>query len=551
MATAQEMKFRIDLHEPLVTQTLLGVLQQGDAKANVLKIAVYDGGWETPAELNGNEVTGYFLREDGERVLLDGSISGHVVTVVLNENCYAINGAYGAFVRLTNTQSGVKRTILRIAGQVENEGDGPIIDPANRIPSIEDVIAQLEKMEEATEKAEQAANSVSDAVEQAQSAASTANEAAGTANAAATNANNATARANTAAETLENAPVPTGTVVTYLAGQSATTPPTGTWLANPPAVSQGQYLWTRTVQSFINGNPVTSYSVARQGMDGSGSVAAVDGVSPNSSGNVVLGAVRSVNGSKPDANGNVEVDAGGGTVQSVDGVSPDGSGNVLLGAVRSVNGNTPDASGNVEVDAGGGTVQSVNNVQPDNNGNVMLKASDVEAMPKDYTAPVLSVNQKTGEVTLNAADVGALAEQGIAADSERLGGHLPEEFAKVGESGGIAMDLLWENASPTSQFAAQTISLDGDGYQMYMIVSGASSDGAYDKVIFLRVGKGTRVEYAGTSGGQYRVGQRTLASSSKTHIEYGGMLFNAGGAESLRNDLLVPIQIYGVKGLKE
>lgn len=225
--------------------------------------------------------------------------------------------------------------------------------------------AAIERVEPAVEAAENAASGAA-------SAASSASREAANAAAAALSANNAAeraasaasvadgvslaadaaaSRANTAAETLENAPVPTGTVVTYQAGASATTPPSGAWVSSPPAVSQGQYLWTRTVQSFTNGSPVTSYSVARQGMDGSGSVAAVDGVSPDASGNVQLGAVRSVNGNAPDASGNVEVDAGGGAVQTVDGISPDSSGNVELGAVRSVNGSVPDASGNIELTA--------------------------------------------------------------------------------------------------------------------------------------------------------------------------------------------------------
>lgn len=42
-------------------------------------------------------------------------------------------------------------------------------------------------------------------------------------------------------------------------------------------------------------------------------------------------------------------------------------------------------------------------------GNVVLDAEDVGALPDTYTPPVSSVNSKTGAVTLNAADVGAAA----------------------------------------------------------------------------------------------------------------------------------------------
>lgn len=52
---------------------------------------------------------------------------------------------------------------------------------------------------------------------------------------------------------------------------------------------------------------------------------------------------------------------------------------------------------------GGGAVNSVNG----KTGNVVLDAEDVGALPDSYTAPVQSVNGKTGAVVLDAADVGA------------------------------------------------------------------------------------------------------------------------------------------------
>jgi hypothetical protein len=52
---------------------------------------------------------------------------------------------------------------------------------------------------------------------------------------------------------------------------------------------------------------------------------------------------------------------------------------------------------------GGGAVNSVNG----QTGNVVLDAEDVGALPDSYTAPVQSVNGQTGAVVLDAADVGA------------------------------------------------------------------------------------------------------------------------------------------------
>lgn len=60
--------------------------------------------------------------------------------------------------------------------------------------------------------------------------------------------------------------------VTYQAGTNGTTPPTGTWLDNPPAVSAGQYLWTKTEFVFDDDTTSVSYSVGRMGQNGTSGV---------------------------------------------------------------------------------------------------------------------------------------------------------------------------------------------------------------------------------------------------------------------------------------
>lgn len=76
--------------------------------------------------------------------------------------------------------------------------------------------------------------------------------------------------------------------VTYQVSDSGTIIPSGTWVNSVPVVSQGKYLWTKTEVQFNTGDPIVSYSVTRMGMDGSGSVSSVAGVSPNEAGNVTL-----------------------------------------------------------------------------------------------------------------------------------------------------------------------------------------------------------------------------------------------------------------------
>lgn len=59
------------------------------------------------------------------------------------------------------------------------------------------------------------------------------------------------------------------TAVTYQASSSGTTTPTGTWSPAIPSTSAGQYLWTKTVVTYSDGKSTTSYSISRNGANGS------------------------------------------------------------------------------------------------------------------------------------------------------------------------------------------------------------------------------------------------------------------------------------------
>lgn len=76
--------------------------------------------------------------------------------------------------------------------------------------------------------------------------------------------------------------------VTYMESSSGTVVPSGSWAETIPLVAPGNFLWTRTILTFNDGTITTAYSVARWGIDGSGSVSTVNNVSPDSLGNVAL-----------------------------------------------------------------------------------------------------------------------------------------------------------------------------------------------------------------------------------------------------------------------
>lgn len=71
------------------------------------------------------------------------------------------------------------------------------------------------------------------------------------------------------------------TLITYATSDNGQNPPSdpSAWSSNIPIVAQSYFLWTRIQVTYSDGITYSSYSVARQGADGSGTVSSVNGVS--------------------------------------------------------------------------------------------------------------------------------------------------------------------------------------------------------------------------------------------------------------------------------
>lgn len=165
---------------------------------------------------------------------------------------------------------------------------------------------------------------------------------------------------------------------TYMVSDSGTVVPSGSWVTDVPNVPQGKYLWTKTVLTFNTGDPVTSYSVSRFGLDGTG-------------------AVNSVNGKDADPTGNVSVSAediltsSGGSVQAA-----------LNTAVKTVNDQSADDAGAVTIGAADISTASGKTVEQELSGKQeqitvsgLLKGDGSGGVSKavagtDYQAPVRS-----------------------------------------------------------------------------------------------------------------------------------------------------------------
>lgn len=349
MSVAMKLAYKRDINGPLVTQAPVTLLMQGDNQANVIELTLMDGA--SPASLDGYTATVYLKRADGVQVRCPGTVSGNVATVPLQAECYSVPGQYAAVMKLSGLNE--LRTVLRLAGYVESDGQGAIIDPSGSIPSYEDLERITQELEEALQQAETAISGANAAAQNANEKAAIADTAAGNANTAAGNANAGAGRANEAAESIEDLTVEASDVA-YNQPATATVTDVGGHKHIAFGLRQGIPGDVPTITfSVETGEPGTDVQVEQSGAPdaptvtltiprgdpGEGAVSSVDGLMPGIGGDVALGAVRYVSQTledlqKQQARENIGAGTGDGTVLSVDDVQPGVDGNVVLSAVQ-------------------------------------------------------------------------------------------------------------------------------------------------------------------------------------------------------------------------
>lgn len=312
MNASMILSFERDINDPLITFCPATLLARGDQNANIIKLTVMDG--NAPADLSGNTAVILFQRPgDSYVVRCPGSVSGNVISVTLLGDCYLYAGQY--YASLILDADGFTRTMLRLAGQIESNGDGPIIDPTGTIPGYEDIARIYAELEASLGRSDAATDSANTAAQNANEKAALANEAAGNANAAADSADEATIRANEASESIEGLTVeasdvsydqPATVTVTDVDGHKriAFGLRQGVPGPVPKLTFTGETGEPDTdvviTQSGPPEAPVVNLKIP-QGVPGSGNVSTVDGVVSDSGGDVKLSAVRYVAQTLEDA----------------------------------------------------------------------------------------------------------------------------------------------------------------------------------------------------------------------------------------------------------
>lgn len=125
--------------------------------------------------------------------------------------------------------------------------------------------------------------------------------------------------------------------------------------------------------------------------------------------------------------------------------------------------------------------------------------------------------------------------------------HLKNGLRATGNASmGIDMDLLWTNASPTSAFAPQTVSIDTNDYEMVLVSFRASTATGYDYYVSVLVPVKDVIFLAITTGNN-RLRERKFTWTAGGLIFQNAYTYNSyASTPSVDNTVSVPYQIHGI-----
>lgn len=155
----QDIKYTINLAHGIPVITLNTPLAQGDDRAQKFIFELMNG--DDKADTSALACTAYFVRgegqEDSDTIPLGGEFSDNILTVELKSGCYTKQTYFVLSVRLIDQNTGIKRTIVFVRGVVRTTQDGGSGDPDESLPSVEEILALMDDVEKAIERANEAA----------------------------------------------------------------------------------------------------------------------------------------------------------------------------------------------------------------------------------------------------------------------------------------------------------------------------------------------------------------------------------------------------------
>ena len=153
MAVQSTIQAKFDFTKPLRMGILQHELFSDDNEGDIFSVAITNGG--QAVDLTGVSVTAYFIRSDDTTVPITGSASGNTATVTLTDACYNKPGRFALVIKVA--KDGTRHAVYSTTGSVRRSSTDSIVDEADIIPSLDELLAKIDDMEKATTAANSAA----------------------------------------------------------------------------------------------------------------------------------------------------------------------------------------------------------------------------------------------------------------------------------------------------------------------------------------------------------------------------------------------------------
>lgn len=131
------------IHRSFVNHSIGG----GDESGNIYGFRIIRDG--QVVNLSGASCVGFFIRSDETTLTIQGSISNNVAYVELPAAAYVKEGQFSLAIKVCGTD--YAGTMRIVDGTVVRTSTNTMVDPGSVIPSLEDLMAVIERAEAAAE----------------------------------------------------------------------------------------------------------------------------------------------------------------------------------------------------------------------------------------------------------------------------------------------------------------------------------------------------------------------------------------------------------------
>ena len=151
MAISRENIVAVDMSAGTIHRSFVNkAIGEGDALADRFGVQLTKEG--EPVNLSSSECVGYFMRADGETIVINGHTSNDMAYVILPELCYAVEGNFTLVIKLTG--GGVNGTVRIVDGTVVKTTTDEIIATGGSVPDVSALTELTERIEAAAEDIE-------------------------------------------------------------------------------------------------------------------------------------------------------------------------------------------------------------------------------------------------------------------------------------------------------------------------------------------------------------------------------------------------------------